>query len=212
MVMALLSLARRLQRSHSQILFPFLLQHPATIPSPFPSPSTQQLSFLSLEFHQTLFISSQTPVLTSHFSTLQSLSTQTLNYPFKFAPPPFHDPDPQEPACFHLLKRVAHFSSEIEAMASLDESGINATQGLVCSVIWTLRKEWRLAFLAFKWGEKWGTTGENTFELMVWVLGNHRKFNMAWCLIRDLYRSSMDTRQAMFFMIDRSVNLERLEA
>ena len=88
-------------------------------------------------------------------------------------------------------------------MASLDESGIKATQGLICSVIWTLREEWRLAFLAFKWGEKWGTTGEITYELMVWVLGNHRKFNMAWCLIRDLYRSSMDSRRTMFIMIDR---------
>ncbi|KAK8675863.1 hypothetical protein V6N13_033925 [Hibiscus sabdariffa] len=88
-------------------------------------------------------------------------------------------------------------------MASLDESGIKATPGLVCSVIWTLREEWRLAFLAFKWGDKWGCSGESTYELMIWVLGNHGKFNMAWCLIRDLYRSSMDTRRAMFIMIDR---------
>ncbi|XP_022714729.1 pentatricopeptide repeat-containing protein At1g80880, mitochondrial [Durio zibethinus] len=201
--MALLSLARRLLRMHSQILFPFLLQHPETIPSSLASSSIQQRHFLSLAFHQTFFISSQTPLLTSHFSTLQSLSAQTLNYQFEFSPPPIHDPDPQEPALLHLLKRVAHFSSEAEAMASLDESGIKATQGLVCSVIWKMREEWRLAFLAFKWGEKWGSSGENSYELMVWVLGNHRKFNMAWCLIRDLYRFSMDTRRAMFIIIDR---------
>lgn len=88
-------------------------------------------------------------------------------------------------------------------MASLDESGIKATQGLVCSVIWALREEWRFAFLAFKWGDKWGIADEKTYELMIWVLGNHRKFNMAWCLVRDLYRSSMDTRRAMFIMMDR---------
>ncbi|KAG4142238.1 hypothetical protein ERO13_D06G118800v2 [Gossypium hirsutum] len=202
-MMALFSLARRLQRIHSQILSPFFLQHPATVPSPFPSPSVHQLYLFSLAFHQTFFISSQTPVVTSNFSTLQSLSSQTLNYPFEITPPLNHDPGPQEPALLHLLKRVAHCSSETEAMASLDESGINATLGLVCSVIWTLREEWRLAFLAFKWGEKWGSSGEKTYELMIWVLGNHRKFNMAWCLIRDLYRSSMDTRRAMFVMIDR---------
>ncbi|KAK6263792.1 Pentatricopeptide repeat - like 10 [Theobroma cacao] len=203
MLMALLSLARRLQRTHSQILFPFLLHHPAAISSPSPSPSTQQLLFPSLAFHQTLFISSRTLLFTSRFSTLQSLSTQTLNYPFEFTPPAIHGPDSQEQALLHLLKRVAHFSSEAEAMASLDESGIKATQDLVYSVIGTLREEWRLAFLAFKWGEKCGNTGENTYELMIWVLGNHRKFNMAWCLIRDLFRSSMDTRRAMFIMIDR---------
>ena len=88
-------------------------------------------------------------------------------------------------------------------MASLDEFGIKATQGLVCLVTWMLRKEWGLAFLAFKWGEKWGSSGENTYELMVWVFENHKKFNIAWCLIRDLYRSSMDTRHAMLLMIDR---------
>ncbi|XVE91202.1 hypothetical protein DITRI_Ditri20bG0135400 [Diplodiscus trichospermus] len=201
--MALLSVARRIQRTHTQIPFPFLFQRSATVPSAFPSPSTQQLPLLSLAFHQTFFISSRTSLLTSNFSTLQSLSTQTLNYPFEFASLPFNDPDPQEPALLHLLKRVAHFSSETEAMASLDESGIKATQGLVCSIIWTLREEWRLAFLAFKWGEKWRIARENTYELMIWVLGNQRKFNMAWCLIRDLYRSSMDTRRAMFIMIDR---------
>ena len=38
---------------------------------------------------------------------------------------------------------------------------------------------------------------------MVWVLGNHRKFNTAWILIRDLHRSLMSTRKAMLIMIDR---------
>ncbi|KAK9025122.1 hypothetical protein V6N11_065019 [Hibiscus sabdariffa] len=182
--------------------FPFLVHHPATVPSPLSSSSSTQQLF-SLAFHQTFFISSQNPLFTSNFSTHQSLSSQTQNYPFEIAPPAVHDSDPQEPALLHLLKRFAHFSSETEAMASLNESAIKATPGLVCSVIWTLREEWRLAFLAFKWGDKWGCSGESTYELMIWVLGNHGKFNMAWCLIRDLYRSSMDTRRAMFIMIDR---------
>lgn len=98
---------------------------------------------------------------------------------------------------------AAHFPSEAEAMASLDESGIRANQNLVYSVIWELREEWRLAFLAFKWGDKWGCVDEKACELMVWVLGNHRKFNTAWILIRDLHRSLMSTRKAMLIMIDR---------
>ncbi|KAL3609359.1 hypothetical protein D5086_000379 [Populus alba] len=101
------------------------------------------------------------------------------------------------------LKKAAHFPSEAEAMASLDESGIRANQNLVYSVIWELREEWRLAFLAFKWGDKWGCVDEKACELMVWVLGNHRKFNTAWILIRDLHRSLMSTRKAMLIMIDR---------
>ncbi|OMO74028.1 hypothetical protein COLO4_26742 [Corchorus olitorius] len=204
--MAFLSLARRLQRTHSRISFPFLFHQSATIPSPISSSAaTQQFSFFSLAFPQTLSISSQTPHFTSHFSTLQSLSIPTVNDPFVFTPPKTHGSDPQEPALIQLVKQVAHFSSEAEALASLDESGsgIKATQDLVYSVIWTLREEWRLAFLAFKWCEKRGHIGENTYELLVWVLGTHKKFNMAWCLIRDLYHSSMDTRRAMFIMIDR---------
>jgi hypothetical protein len=70
-------------------------------------------------------------------------------------------------------------------------------------VIWELREEWRLAFLAFKWGDKGGCVDEKACELMVWVLGNHRKFNTAWILIRDLHRSLMSTRKAMLIMIDR---------
>ncbi|XP_039070832.1 pentatricopeptide repeat-containing protein At1g80880, mitochondrial [Hibiscus syriacus] len=200
-MMALLSLARRLRRIHSHTLFPFLVQHPTTVTSPFLSSSTQQ--FLSLAFHRTFFISSQNPLFTSNFSTHQSLSSQTQTYPFEITPPAILDSDPQVPALLHLLKRLDHFSSEPETMASLNESGIKATLGLVSSAIWTLREEWRLAFLAFKWGENWGCSGQSTYELMIWVLGNHRKFNMAWCLIRDIYRSSMDTRRAMFIMIDR---------
>lgn len=88
-------------------------------------------------------------------------------------------------------------------MSSLDESGIEANRDMLCSALWALREEWKLAFLAFKWGEKCGCSDEETFNFLIWVLGNHRKFNTAWCLIRDMHRSSMDTRRAMLIMIDR---------
>lgn len=88
---------------------------------------------------------------------------------------------------------------------SLDESGIEVNREIVCSAIWESREEWRLAFLAFKLGEKWGCTDEKACYLMIWILGDHRKFNIAWCLIRDMHthRSKMDTRRAMLIMIDR---------
>ncbi|GKV26949.1 hypothetical protein SLEP1_g36160 [Rubroshorea leprosula] len=200
--MALFSIARRLRRTHPQLLLSFPLKHP-NLHLPSLLGSSEKFITLSLAFHRTHPIYSRPAIFTPHFSTLQSFSTQTLTNPFDFTGSPTHDRDPQEPALLDLLKRVAHLDSETEAVASLDNSGIKATQDLIFSVIWTLREEWRLAFLAFKWGEKWSCSGQKACELMVWILGNHSKFNIAWCLIRDLYHSSMDTRRAMFIMIDR---------
>lgn len=102
-----------------------------------------------------------------------------------------------------LLRRVALLPTEAEAMESLRTDGIVPNGGLVHSVVWALREEWRLAFLAFKWGDEWGCIDEKVLGLMTWVLGSHGKFSIAWCLIRDSHRSSVDTRQAMLVMIDR---------
>lgn len=88
-------------------------------------------------------------------------------------------------------------------MAVLDESGVEPNQELVHWAIWRLRVEWRLAYWVFNWGEKWGCNGERTRGLVIWVLGNSEKFGVAWGLIRELHRSSEDTRQAMLIMIDR---------
>lgn len=88
-------------------------------------------------------------------------------------------------------------------MAFLDESGVEVKRDTVVLAIWELREEWKLAFLGFKWGEKWGCCDEEACSLMVWVLGSHRKFSTAWCLIRDLNQALMDTRRAMLIMIDR---------
>lgn len=88
-------------------------------------------------------------------------------------------------------------------MASLLESHIEPSPDLVYSVTWALKGEWRVAFLAFKWGDTCGCSDEKVCELMVWILSNHRKFNTALCLIRDMYRCSMNPRRAMLIMIDR---------
>ncbi|KAL6134217.1 hypothetical protein ACLB2K_066450 [Fragaria x ananassa] len=96
-------------------------------------------------------------------------------------------------------------------MAFLDESGVEANRDMVLLAIWELRGDWKLAFLGFKWGEKRKCCDEEACSLMVWVLGSHRKFSTAWCLIRDLNQALMDTRRAMLIMIDRPKNyLKRL--
>ncbi|GJR16724.1 pentatricopeptide repeat-containing protein [Tanacetum coccineum] len=94
----------------------------------------------------------------------------------------------------------------VESDDFLDGSGVKPSEDLISLVIWELRDEWKLAFLVFKWGRKWRCCDEKSWRLMIWVLGNHKKFSNAWCLIKDLYRdSSMDTQLPMFILIDRYV-------
>ncbi|KAF3450985.1 hypothetical protein FNV43_RR07074 [Rhamnella rubrinervis] len=203
--MALATLGRRIKKIHSQLFVPYLLR-PITR-----SPSSSSLNplhhHLSQAFDRTLQVSSQSsPLQTPHFSTLQLFSAQNISYPFEFDGNRLRTydlPDPGVLQFLEILKGVADLPTEADAMSSLDESGIEANRDMLCSAIWALREEWKLAFLAFIWGDKCGCCDEGTFNLLIWVLGNHRKFNIAWCLIRDMHRSSMDTRRVMLTMIDR---------
>lgn len=80
------------------------------------------------------------------------------------------------------------------------------TETLICSVIWELRNEWELGFLAFNWGHKVGCFGNSTkaWILMIWVLGKQRQFGVAWSLIRKMVpSSSLDSRKALLIMIQR---------
>ncbi|KAM7254203.1 hypothetical protein ACFE04_031885 [Oxalis oulophora] len=155
------------------------------------------LSTHSLTFHRTLNTHSKNP---SHFTTIHSSSTQQ----FKSFDPLTQLHDSPDPTLLSLLKGITFFDSK-KAMDVLDESGMKPTRDSVSSVIWALKDEWKVAFLAFKWGEKWGCfdTDEKVWNLIIWVLGCHCKFNIAWCLIKNLYLLKMDIKQAMIIMIDR---------
>ena len=88
----------------------------------------------------------------------------------------------------NLLKKFSGFpSEEEEATALLDHSGVEADESLVYSMIWEFRGEWKISILLFKWGEKWNCNGGRNWSLIIWVLGNHKKLNIAWCLIRDTH-------------------------
>ncbi|KDO55339.1 hypothetical protein CISIN_1g029097mg [Citrus sinensis] len=199
--MALFPLTRILRKTtnHSQLVLSLLLQ----FSTQSYSLSTPKLFSFTSAFHQTFSKQSRLSHFTSHFSALRSFPTRIVTDPFAFSPPSTHARDPREQILLDSIKRVAHFDSETQAMASLDEAGVEADVNLVYSVIWALREEWRLAFLAFKLGERQGSLDEKVSELMVWVLGNCNKFNIGWCLIRDMYKSSFSTRRAMLVMIDR---------
>ncbi|GER48508.1 pentatricopeptide repeat-containing protein [Striga asiatica] len=86
-------------------------------------------------------------------------------------------------------EKAKDFASGDEAIAFLDGSGVKPDNDLIFSAIWALRDDWKLAFLAYKWGEKWGCVVHKTWCLMVWLLGNHQKFSTAWTLIHELHQA-----------------------
>ncbi|KAF9613756.1 hypothetical protein IFM89_010486 [Coptis chinensis] len=102
------------------------------------------------------------------------------------------------------LRKTKEFTSETEAMDFLDkvEEGVQLDCSLVCSVVWALRNEWELALLGFKWGQKLGCIDSSAWDLMVLVLGQNKRFGTAWCLIRNMHRSSLNVRRALLIMIE----------
>ncbi|XP_027343466.1 pentatricopeptide repeat-containing protein At1g80880, mitochondrial [Abrus precatorius] len=139
---------------------------------------------LSHAFHQTLS-------LPSHSHCLSRYDHAPFNFDFDLD-------DPDLPQFLQFLKKLHHSSPQEEVLPS---SGFQANRDLVCSAIWALREEWKPAFLAFKWNCH--HNDEKVCNLMIWVLATHAKFSTAWCIIRDMHRSSLSTRQAMLIMIDR---------
>lgn len=102
-----------------------------------------------------------------------------------------------------IIQKANDFDSGDEAMLFLDECCAKPNNDVVFLVIWELRNLWKLAYLLFKWGEKCKCLEENTWCLMIWILGNHGKFSTAWSLIRDLLQMSIDIQEAVLVMIDR---------
>lgn len=202
-LMALHIFSRRARRTIQHLVSPFISRPNINTPSPSSYFSSHALHYLCQTSQQTLDVHFHPVLNTPHFSTRPAISAQTLYDPIDFNEQSNHAHKPLEPGLLELFKRVKEFPSECDAVAFLDESGVTLDSELVCSAIWALRDEWRLAFLVFKWGDKLGCCNEKARSLIVWVLGSCKKFNIAWCLIRDMNRSSLDIRQAMFIMIDR---------
>ncbi|XP_028087217.1 pentatricopeptide repeat-containing protein At1g80880, mitochondrial isoform X2 [Camellia sinensis] len=202
--MALVTIARRLQRTHLKHSLPSLL-HSSLAQPPLPSsPSSNQFS---QTFYQTQLVLSRPFPQNPYFSTLQPSHHQNLHETIDFSESIDEAHQNNQLGVRELveaLKNADQFSSEGEAIEFLDENGVEPNEDLVYWAVWALRDEWELAFVVFKWGEKWGCLGEKNWTLMIWVLGSHKKFSTAWCLVRDLYRSSsVDTRRPMLVLIDR---------
>ncbi|XP_021854305.2 pentatricopeptide repeat-containing protein At1g80880, mitochondrial [Spinacia oleracea] len=205
-LMAFYALAKRRQILH-QIQFRYLL---STLPS-FSSSSNGYVNiFFSQTFRRTLHTHFHTPLPKQHslyFSTLQVQPSPQLSIynPIDFNAIISKNNQNEELGVIELVelvKKTKDFTSRTEAIDFVVSSGVKPDANQVYLAIWGLREDWKLALLAFELNENWGFETEKILGLVVWVLGTHQKFDVAWSLIRDWHRSG-DTRQAMLAIIER---------
>ncbi|KAI3766163.1 hypothetical protein L2E82_16214 [Cichorium intybus] len=192
------------QRTNSHIFLPFILRS-LVAQHGFPNSSySYSPHSLFQAFHQTPGTQSR-KLDCSHFSTLEPSHVHKLYETLDFSQITECTNENTKSIVLKLVKLLrSNFNPGGEESADfLDGSGIKPNEVLINSGIWALRDEWKLAFFVFKWGQKWKCNDEKAWSLMIWVLGNHKKFNNAWCLIRDLYQSSINTQRPMLIMIDR---------
>ncbi|XP_020596141.1 pentatricopeptide repeat-containing protein At1g80880, mitochondrial [Phalaenopsis equestris] len=115
---------------------------------------------------------------------------------------------PDLPLSLHLLSQAkSKFSTHDEALAFLRSSSVaRPTKGLLCSVLWELRRDWESAFLAFRWAGDCVLESPWAWHLLIWVLGKQRRFDLAWMVLRRMHRKSLSTRRALIVMMERYVS------
>ncbi|XP_021736310.1 pentatricopeptide repeat-containing protein At1g80880, mitochondrial-like [Chenopodium quinoa] len=201
--MAIFVLAKRQLISH-QIQFRYLLSTLVRNPSS----SNGYVNIFSQTFRRTLSMHFHTPLHKQHSlysSTLQPSLMQSIYNPIDFNAIVTENNQKDELGVVELVELVQKtkdFTSRKEAIDFVAGSSINLDANQVYIAIWELRNDWKLALLAFELNLKWGFENEKSLGLIVWVLGTHQKFDIAWSLIRDLHGSA-DTRQAMLAIIER---------
>lgn len=200
--MALVVLTRRLQRACSLVLRPQLLTSIANQTLSSPSPPYHFIK----TFHQTLISPCFIVPLSFRFSTFNGSKYQELHDIIDFNEYIVENQEKIQLGVVELVESVhkaKNFESGDEALDFLDKSGVTPGKDVVFSAVLSLREEWKLAFLVFKWGERWNCIVEETWCLITWVLGNHRKFGTAWSVINNMHQNSMNAQQAILVMIDR---------
>ncbi|KAL8256827.1 hypothetical protein R6Q59_028868 [Mikania micrantha] len=198
-------LARKInKRSYSPLFSPFNLRSRAAQHGPSSSCYTHSRHSFFQAFRRTLGVCTR-KLDYSCFSTFNPSHVQKLYETINFTKLTESTSESTNSNVIKLIKLLrSDFDPEGgESTDFLDGSGIKPSEDFINSVIWALRDDWKLAFFVFKWGQKWSCNDEKAWNLMIWVFGNHKKFDNAWCLIRYLYQSSMDTQRPMLIIIDR---------
>lgn len=133
-----------------------------------------------------------------------STSTASTPCPLFYIDDTVRQLSPPDLGLIELVKSTKPLLPSVpNALDILRKSGVQPEIDSLKSVIWNLKDEWKLALLIFKWSQECCGQDEKLWSLMIWVLGSSRKFNVAWSLIRDLYRLKINARCSMLVMIER---------
>ncbi|XP_072992995.1 pentatricopeptide repeat-containing protein At1g80880, mitochondrial [Typha latifolia] len=156
----------------------------------------------------------------SRFSSSSSSSFPSLSHPIRPFDSHIHETsdfesdsdepissssDSDLPAFLRLLSHAKSLSScQKEALASLRRSfSVEPTKDLVCRALWELRWDWESSLLAFRWGEDCILECPRAWHLMIWMLGKQGRFDLAWFLVKRMYKESVLTQRAIVIMIER---------
>ncbi|MQL89264.1 hypothetical protein Taro_021837 [Colocasia esculenta] len=170
---------------------------------------------LALSPHWCAFSSSSPPHVRPHLPLEDNLQNPLLSAgshsfldtsDFEDAPGGFtcSDVGPEIPDVLQLVSRArGECSSKEEAMSLLRDSEIELNGDMLSSAIWELRGDWKSAILAFHWGEECLSSCARAWHLMIWVLARNGKFNIAWLLVRQMYRLKILSQRPFTILMER---------
>ncbi|XP_058067684.1 pentatricopeptide repeat-containing protein At1g80880, mitochondrial [Magnolia sinica] len=189
----IIKVATRIRTRAPHFLFPLILHPPLP---PFPtrpiSSSSSSIPKTHLQNHPLFPLESSPNALLYESSDFESDGTEPLD-----------SANPGLDGFLQILSQTKELSSNEDSIAFLEETGVRPTSSLVYEAMRVVRNDWKLAFLAFSWGEKCGCGSVGAWNLMIWILGKQRKFHVAWQLVRDMHRSAITTHRALLILIER---------
>ncbi|ONK81080.1 uncharacterized protein A4U43_C01F25000 [Asparagus officinalis] len=119
---------------------------------------------------------------------------------------------PSFPSLLNLITTFkTHPQSQNQTLTLLRSSPFKPTKDLVCSALWELAMASATAIffvllhapLFASWARNFVEDWPKAWELMIWVMGNEKRFNLAWSLVHRMHRKSLLTAETMVVLMDR---------
>lgn len=94
-------------------------------------------------------------------------------------------------------------SSPKQALSLLNSSSaVELRKELVCKAMWEVRQDWELALFAFRWGEECVANYPWAWHFIIQVVCKKERFDLAWVLVRRMYRNGILTQRAMVIIME----------
>ncbi|KAJ4755000.1 Pentatricopeptide repeat-containing protein [Rhynchospora pubera] len=158
-----------------------------------------------LHLHFPLFFSYSTSPDSIPFPPMAGTQDDLSNFEPEPEPAGPNKPDSTDLQSFiqHLSTAKSLSSSQKQALSLLKSSwGVEVSKELVCKAMWEVRKDWELALVAFRWGEACVANYPWAWLFIIQVVCRKERFDLAWVLVRRMYRNGILTQQAMIIIME----------